>query len=97
MEADSLRLQIAAHPNPELRAKLEEAGVQVNIATTVCGRDVLSFRVTSARECVHLVNCDFPAPLVPTPTSPKGRIQLFLTVTWISSSVYRVSVCGSAD
>lgn len=29
VEADSLRLQIAAHPNPELRAKLEEAGVQV--------------------------------------------------------------------
>eukprot|EP00903_Cladosiphon_okamuranus_P013509 g12582.t1 len=28
VEADSLRLQIAAHPNPELRAKLEEAGVQ---------------------------------------------------------------------
>ncbi|CAB1118634.1 unnamed protein product [Ectocarpus sp. CCAP 1310/34] len=28
VEADSLRLQIAAHPNPELRIKLEEAGVQ---------------------------------------------------------------------
>ncbi|CAM9307168.1 unnamed protein product [Laminaria digitata] len=27
VEADALRLQVAAHPNPELRAKLEEAGV----------------------------------------------------------------------
>lgn len=35
VEADSLRLQIAAQPNPELRAKLEEAGVQVD--TLVCG------------------------------------------------------------
>lgn len=30
VEADSLRLQIATHPSPELRAKLEEAGVQVS-------------------------------------------------------------------
>lgn len=30
MEADSLRLQIAAHPNPELRAKLEHVGVPVS-------------------------------------------------------------------
>lgn len=28
VEADALRLQVAAHPNPELRAKLEEAGVE---------------------------------------------------------------------
>lgn len=31
VEVDALRLQIAAHPNPELRAKLEEAGVQVSV------------------------------------------------------------------
>lgn len=49
VEADSLRLQIAAHPNPELRAKLEEAGVQVG--TPRSGNAFGMFRVQ--RCCCH--------------------------------------------
>lgn len=49
VEADALRLQIAAHPNPELRAKLQEAGVQVGILMTYN-----SVQPLSAWFCSHI-------------------------------------------
>lgn len=57
VEADALRLQVAAHPNPELRAKLEEAGVdEVCMPCTgssrcplVCAVEVSAYRGDSGK------------------------------------------------